>query len=137
VAPIVDWREMAGRYVAIHVRANLPGGAGEVDSRIVAHDRLFCERIDYRISDGGSGASAGSTKLDAKLDGTTLYTSNATEDQRPTFAYNATGDDLINTTAVHEVTEFRRGQKLSLDVVSFPTGGAPVWAEATFLCRVP
>lgn len=134
ISSITDWRTYAGRTVAIHMRGDMPGGLGEVDSRVVEHERLFIERITYRLSDHGGGAS-GQTKLDAELDGVTLYTDFATSDQRPVFAFDAA--DLIDGGGVHQVTELRRGQVLSLHVAEFPVGGTPVWAEVTFYCRVP
>lgn len=131
VTAVRDRRTFAGLSAVLHLKGELPGAPGEISSLLVQED-VVLERGVFRISDAGGGAS-GATVLDVLRNGTTLFTSQATDDQRPTWAFDAT--DLISDAGLHEVTELRRGDVISLVSAEHPTGGAPLWAEAYFECR--
>jgi hypothetical protein len=132
VTALRDRRTYADRPAMLHLRGELPGAPGELVSLLVEEDAMSIERIAFRVSSNGGG-SAGATKLDVKLNGTTLYTSSGTDDQRPSFAFNAA--TLTTDTGIHEVLDLRRGDVLSLVSVTHPTGGTPIWAEAYLVCR--
>jgi hypothetical protein len=139
ITSIVDLRTYADDLVVLHLRGTLPGSPGEVASLLVQHERLQIERLVYRISDNGGGAS-GQTKLDTKRApvgsaAATLYTSHATEDTRPTFPHDAS--TLTNDGSTHEECDLRRGDLLTLESLEHPTGGTPDWAEVYLLCRRP
>jgi hypothetical protein len=133
ISSITDLRTYAGETVVLHLKGDLPGSPGTIVDQLVEHERLFVEQLVYRLSDNGGGTS-GSTDLDVELDGTTLYTSNATEDLRPSFAYDAA--DLIDSDGVHEVTELRKGQVVELLSTAHPDV-VPTWAEVYIICRKP
>ena len=80
------------------------------------------------------GAS-GSTVFEVKKNGTTIYTSSGTDDQRPTFAFNAS--TLIHRSGIPEVLEFRRDDVVSFLTQTHPSGGTPASAECHLVFRVP
>lgn len=136
ITDIVDRRTYAGGEIVLHLKGVMPGSPGSVDSLIVAHELLYCEKVIYRLSDNGGGAS-GETQLDSELEGDTLYTDFAVDDQRPEFPFDAAGDDLVVSDRVHQVTRLRRGELLELLTLGYPAGSTPgdVVAEAWYVCR--
>lgn len=139
ITEVVDLRTYAGQTVVLHLRGDLPGSPGTIDTLVVAHEHLVVERVLYRLSDNGGGSS-GATQLDTTVTplggaAATLYTSHATEDHRPSWDFDAT--DLRNDDGIHEVSDLYRGDLLTLESLGHPTGGTPDWAEAYLLCRVP
>ncbi len=132
VTSVTDRRTYADDTVVLHLRGNLPGAPGEIVSALVEHEALALEHVVYRISDNGGGA-AGATILDLDARGATIYTGQATDDQRPTFGFNAAV--LTDDDGYHEVTELRRGDVVSLRMAAQPVGGTPAWAEAYLVCR--
>jgi hypothetical protein len=134
IIDLVDLRTFAADTVVLHLRGDLPSSPGEIASQLVAHDGLVLESILYRLADNGGG-SAGQTQLDLEVAGATVYTSFATDDQRPVWAFDAS--ELANGDRIHEVTELRSGALLRLISLEHPTGGTPAWAEAYLICRRP
>lgn len=136
ITTITDRRYYAGRTTRIDLFGMLPGGDdAEIDSAVVTEECFLEWPVRVKASDGGSGASAGETTFDVKVNGTTIYTDHATDDQRPTVAYDATGDDLLAVAGYHQVTRLHAGDVIALYVASHPTGGSPVRAKATFSVR--
>lgn len=133
VTAIVDRRRFAGRTFCLRLAGATPGSPGAVDDLQVEHDLLYVDEVVFRVSDNGGG-SAGTTKAEWFVDGTTAYTSKATDDQRPEIAYDAT--TLVTRTGVAEVRELRKGQLVRFDTVAHPTGGSPARVELTLVCRV-
>ncbi|HNU83847.1 MAG TPA: hypothetical protein PKO05_10485 [Thermoanaerobaculia bacterium] len=133
VTAIVDRRRYAGRTVCLRLAGATPGSPGAVDELQVEHDLLYVDEVVFRVSDNGGG-SAGQTAGEWFVDGTTAYTSKATDDQRPAIAYDAT--TLVHRTGVAEVRELRKGQLVRFDTVENPTGGDPARVELTLVCRV-
>jgi hypothetical protein len=99
-------------------------------------ERLFLETVAVRASDNGGGAS-GESKYDVQINGAAIYTSFATEDQRPVIPFDASTDELIDHDGFHEVTELRRGDLVSFHTVTDPTGGDPERVECHLVCRGP
>jgi hypothetical protein len=132
VTELVDLRTYAADTVVLHLRGTLPGVPGEIASQLVAHDGLILEEVLYRLADNGGGAS-GQTQLDLEVAGATVYTSNATDDQRPAWPFDA--GELVISGRIHEVTELRPRDALRLISLEHPAGGAPAWAEAYLICR--
>ncbi|MEL7059487.1 MAG: hypothetical protein AAGN46_05620 [Acidobacteriota bacterium] len=130
VTELVDLR----RPAAAPARLELAGAAqvGEVARLVVADTELQIDRVVAAI-DAASGGSAGQTQLDVRVDGATIYSSHATDDQRPAFDFDAV--DLADADSVPEVTIVRRGQVVTLHVLELPTGGAPTHVSATLLCH--
>ncbi len=123
VTSIVDKRQYAGQRDIIAITCDLSGGTGaDKGFAGVPFDRAYIEKILVVWSDNGGG-SADDTVIDINLDGTTIYTGQGTEDNRPTLAWNAT--DLETEHEYHEVTEIRMGSRLSVDLEEDPTGGTP------------
>lgn len=138
VTAIRDRRPYAGKTKELVLKGAYPTASlpAFVDDLVVEDERLFIEVVAVRASDGGGGAS-GQSKFDVQINGTTIYTSSGTDDQRPVIAYNATGDDLVHRTGIHELTELRRGDVVSFHTVEDPTGGDPDRVECHLICRVP
>lgn len=132
VTEIKDLRTYADDTVVLHLRGDLPGAPGEIVSALVEHEHLALERIVARLSDNGGGASD-ETVLDLKVNGATVYTSFAIDDQRPHFPFDAA--ELLDDDGFHEVTDLRRGDVVALSSAAHPTGGTPAWAEAYLICR--
>ena len=89
VTAIHDHRRYAGRTVCLRLAGATPGSPGTVDELQVEHDLLYVDEVVFRVSDNGGG-SAGQTAGEWFVDGTTAYTSKATDDQRPAIAFDAT-----------------------------------------------
>ncbi len=122
----------AGPRRALRLRGQPEAGPGQLDDLLIT-ESLQLEQIQARLSDAGGG-TAGQTVLDFQIDGTTVYTSHATEDHRPVFAFDA--GSLVHTTGIPELTQIPAGAVLSLHTAEHPTGGAaPAIAEITLLCR--
>jgi len=137
VTEMRDRRTYAGDQVLLRLRGDsIASPPQTLDILLAEHDELVLEDVVGRVSDNGGG-SAGQTVLDVHLDGTTIYTDSATEDLRPTIAWDATGAGLVHRGGVHQVTRIRRGQELSLVAVEYPDTDAspPAWAEVTLVCR--
>jgi len=132
VTELVDLRHFGPDTVVLHLRGDLPGSPGEIVTQLVGHDGLVIDQVLYRLSDNGGG-SAGQTQLDLEIDGATAYTSFATDDQRPAWAFDASSLEVGD--AIHEVTELRQGLVVRLLSIEHPTDGTPVWAEAYLVCR--
>lgn len=133
VVTLTDMRTYAGQTVTVRLRGTNPGSVGEVESQLIEHERLFLEQVVYRISD--NGGTSGQTKLQVKKNGTTIYTDHAVQDQRPTFAHDAA--TLTHSSAVHQVTEYRKGDVVSLETLEYPPDGTPAWSEAYLIFRKP
>ena len=135
VTAIVDRRTYAGRTVVLRLAGAIPGSPGLVDDLLVEHEELWIEEVTGRTSDNGGGAS-GQTKLDLEVNGSSLYPSAGTDDQRPVIAYNAS--TLVHRNGVPDGSRrLRRGDLLELSTVAHPTGGTPDRAELLIVCRVP
>jgi len=135
VTAIRDRRDYAGRSVVLVLKGATPGSPGLVDDLGVEHDRLFVEQIALRASDNGGG-SAGSTKGDLRVNGTSIFAGSGTDDQRPEVAYNAT--TLVDRDGIADGDrEIRKGDVLSFYTVAHPTGGNPARLEIHVVCRVP
>ncbi len=131
VTGLADLRPYAAAPVVLHLVGALPGSPGEVDSLMV-HQPLAIEQIVYRLSDNGGG-SAGQTVLELAIGVDTVYTSQATDDQRPAWPFDAAGE-LVAGDGIHELVTLRRGDILTLSSAEHPTGGTPAWAEAYLIC---
>ena len=119
VTGTTDLRQYAGQRDVIAITCDLSGGTGtDKGFAGVPFDRAYIEKILIAWEDNGGG-SAGSTVLDINLDGTTIYTGQATESQLPTLAWDAT--DLETEHEFHEVTEIRMGSRLTVDLDTQPT----------------
>jgi len=141
ITEIRDRRKYAGETVVLRLRGDLdaaPGPLiGELAEFVVAHEHLVMDiGAIYRASDNGGG-SAGLTKLDVLVNGVSIFTNSAVVDTRPSFDFDASAGELIIVSPLHEVTELRRYDVVSIVSVTHPTGGAPDWAEAYLTCRVP
>ena len=134
VIALQDRRIYASGTVVLHLRGPLPPTPGPIADAVILHDGLILEDVLYRLSDNGGGDS-GQTQLDLLLDGATLYTSNALDDHRPAWPYNAA--DLIQQGRIHEVTALHPGQRIELVSLDHPTNGTPAQADAYLLCRRP
>lgn len=135
VTAVRDRRQYAGKSKTIVLEGAITGGApAAIADVMIEDDRLFLEVVAVRIP--ANGGSSGNTVFEAKKNGTTIYTSSGTDDQRPTLAYNAAATD-VHRTGIPEVLEFRRGDILSFATASHPSGGAPTAAEGHFIFRVP
>lgn len=135
VTAVRDRRQYAGKSKVIVLEGAISGGAPAAIAEVmIEDDRLYLEVVAVRIP--ANGGSSGNTVFNAKKNGTTIYTSSGTDDQRPTLAYNATPTD-VHRSGIPEVTEFVRGDILSFHTASHPSGGAPTAAEGHFVFRVP
>jgi hypothetical protein len=126
VTDLVDLRTWAQPLVVLTLEGQLAGGLGLVAETRV-WEEMAIEQVVAEVSDNG-GASSGDTVLGIDVAGVTIYTSQATDDQRPRFAHDAT--ELLFDAGVHEVVALHRG-----DVVTEPTGGTPASARVHLLCR--
>lgn len=135
VTAIRDRRQYAGKSKTIVLEGAITGGApAAIADLMIEDDRLFLEVVSVRIPTNGGGAS-GSTVFEIKKNGTTIYTSSGTDDQRPTFAFNAS--TLIHRSGIPEVLEFRRDDVVSFLTQTHPSGGTPASAECHLVFRVP
>lgn len=130
VTELRDLRTYTRGPVVLQLTGELPGAPGEIASLLV-HQALEVEAIVCRLSDNGGGGS-GQTVLDLEISGVTVYTSQATDDQRPAWAFDAT--ELVDDDGIHELTQFRRGDLVTLKSSEHPTGGTPARAEAWLIC---
>ena len=130
-----DRRQYVGKSKVIVLEGAISGGApAAIADVMIEDDRLFLEVVSVRIPTNGGGAS-GSTVFEVKKNGTTIYTSSGTDDQRPTFAFNAS--TLIHRSGIPEVLEFRRDDVVSFLTQTHPSGGTPASAECHLVFRVP
>ena len=135
VTAVRDRRSYCGKSKELLLKGAISGGApAAITDVMIEDDRLFLEIVAVRIT--ANGGSSGNTVFDLKKNGTTIYTSSGTDDQRPTLAYNAAATD-VHRSGIHEVVEFRRGDVLSFGTASHPSGGAPTAAECHCIFRVP
>lgn len=135
VTAIRDRRQYAGKSKTIVLEGAITGGApAAIADLMIEDDRLFLEVVAVRIPTNGGGAS-GSTVFEVKKNGTTIYTGSATDDQRATFAFNAT--ELVHRSGIPEVLDFRRGDIVSFLTATHPSGGTPASAECHLVFRVP
>lgn len=134
VTAIRDRRTYAGRAIDLALKGALPGSPGQIDDLVVETERLWIDEIACRISDNGGGSS-GSTIFEVKVNGTTIFTGSATEDWRPTFAFDAA--TLAGRGYFAEVRELRRGDVVSFHSAAHPTGGTPARGELHLICRMP
>ena len=134
VIDLQDRRTYASDTVVLHLRGPLPPTPGPIADTLILQDGLILEDILYRLSDSGGGDS-GQTQLDLLLDGATLYISNAIDDHRPAWPYDAA--DLLQQGRIHEVTALHPGQWIELVSIEHPTNGTPAQADAYLLCRRP
>jgi hypothetical protein len=132
VVELRDLRTYTRSPVVLCLRGSLPAAPGEIASQLV-HEALAVEAIVYRLSDNGGGAS-GRTVLDLEISGATVYSSQATDDQRPAWPFDAAGAELVDNDGIHELVELGRGDVLTLLSVEHPVGGTPAWAEAYLIC---
>ncbi len=137
VTALRDRRRYAGRTVILSPRSAPPGAAPVlVDDLMVGHERLVLEAVTLRASDNGGG-SAGETVADLELNGATVFVDQATEDLRPSVAFDAGATELQHTSPAHQLTELRRGDVLTFVLADEPTGGTPARVELSLLCREP
>ncbi len=132
VIDLQDRRTYAAETVVLHLRGPLPPTPGPIADAVILHDGLILEDVLYRLSDNGGGDS-GQTQVDLLLNGATLYTSNAIDDHRPAWPYDAA--DLLQQGRIHEVTALHPGQRIELVSLDHPTNGTPAQADAYLLCR--
>jgi hypothetical protein len=135
ITVIEDRRVYAGDTVQLDLAGDLPGSVGLIARKLVGHEHLVLESVIYWLSD--NGGTSGQTQLDLEVNGSTVYTSFATEDWRPTFAHDATGDALQIDWPIHESTILRRGDLIELSSIEDPPDGVPVSAMAVLICRKP
>ncbi len=132
VTEIRDRRTYLGGEVVI----TLSGAAGAapllVEDLLFEHELLFLEAITFRLSDH-AGATASETVADLEVDGTTIFTDQATEDLRPRIAWDAA--DLVDRAAIPQVTELRPGLLLAFHLDQVATDAAPARAELQLICR--
>lgn len=131
VTALTNRRTYADDTVVLVLKGATPGSPGAVDSLLVAHEKLFIEDVVLRIS-GTSGAS-GETKGELFINGTTAYTSKATEDHRPRVAFDASV--LYDGGRYPEVLALQYGDLLRFDTTSHPSGGSPASVEMLVICR--
>lgn len=134
ILEVRDRRTYAGRSIDLALAGPLPGSAGFIADLMVETEELWIDEIACRISDNGGG-SAGATVFDIQVNGVTIFTGFATEDWRPTFAFDATA--LAGRGYFAEVRRLRRGDVVSFHSALHPTGGTPARAEAHLICRMP
>lgn len=135
VTAVRDRRQYAGKSKTIVLEGAITGGApAAIADLMIEDDRLFLEVVSVRIPTNGGGAS-GSTVFEVKKNGTTIYTSSGSDDQRATFAFNAS--TLIHRSGIPEVLEFRRDDVVSFATATHPVGGTPASAECHLTFRVP
>lgn len=135
VTAIRDRRSYAGKSTTLVLSGAISGGApAAIADRMIEDERLFLEIVSVRIPTNGGGAS-GSTVFEVKKNGTTIYTGSGTDDQRATFAFNAS--TLVHRSGIPEVLEFRRGDIVSFLTHAHPVGGTPASAECHLVFRVP
>ncbi|OQC41406.1 MAG: hypothetical protein BWX64_00934 [Acidobacteria bacterium ADurb.Bin051] len=132
VTAIHDHRRYAGRTVCLRLAGAAPVSPGFVADLQVEHPLLYVDEVVFRVSDNGSGSS-GSTVGEWFVDGVTAYTSQATDDQRPEIAHDATV--LATREGVAELRELRRGQVVSFETAAYPSGGKPERVELILVCR--
>jgi len=133
---IVDRRVYAGETVELRLRGAIPGSPGAIDDLMVGHEHLVIDRMLFRVPTNGAGSS-GETKFDVLINGTTAFTSFATEDWRPTVAFDAASGDLFVAWAIHEVCDLYQGDTVEFANVDEPVGGTPASAECILVCRKP
>lgn len=133
VTAIEDRRLYAGRSVMLALSGPTPAAAAMLDDLMVEHPDLDIEEVAFRISD--MAGTAGATQVDLKKNGTTIFSSFATEDQRPSIAFDE--PILQIRTAIPEVTRLQRGDVLSAWMVAVPTTASPAKCEVVVTCRIP
>ena len=135
-------RFIGGAPLALHFRwdSTLAGGQQEFAVLYVPQGaRLRPLRgVAVALDDQGSGTSSGATTFDFNYSyqggsWTTLYTSQGSEDRRPSIAYDAT--DCTDSDSQPEVVTFKGGiYRFRADVDAIPSGGtAPSGASAVLM----
>lgn len=131
ITSVLDRRAYVGRHRSIILGGELPGSPGIIDAQLV-EERLFIEFVALIVNDSGT---SGETKVNIDLNGATIFTSFATEDQRPTVV---NGDpDLRDDAAIPEVLELKYGDLLELETISHASSPVPDFLRCALLCRVP
>lgn len=130
ITSVTDKRDWSDRVVDLRPLRFLgvPHAASGLDY-VQAPCELWLGEVALMLGQLGAGATSGNFKvaltlIDEGADitgaGTTIYTSFATDDQRPKIPFNATS--LIARNTDHEVTSIKKGQWIRLDIVEIPAG---------------
>lgn len=122
----------AGRVFHLVLRGTIPGTPGTIDQLTFPFERGFVDALVVAVSDNGGGAS-GATTFDVQKNGTSIFPSSGTEDNRPSIAFDAT--DLTDSDAIPETLELRKGDRILFENVAEPSGGTPASAELHLLVR--
>ncbi len=129
IVAVRDCRRYATPSRILTLDGELPALPGEIGRLTVLDDRLSLERLVVDVPDLGGG-TAGETVFDVIVNGTSIYASSNTDDQRPRVAAGAAGEPATVTGGVAEQLELHRG-----DIVQFVTvehaDAAPPWARAS------
>ncbi|HVS03071.1 MAG TPA: hypothetical protein VMT16_09895 [Thermoanaerobaculia bacterium] len=135
-ADIEDLRTYLGKTEILRIGGPLPTNVGDPlgDDLVVEHLELHWELTAFRVADNGGG-TAGATAVDILVNGVTAYPNSATEDNRPSVAFDAAA--LVDRDSVHATTILRRGDVVSAQLAARPTGGDPARVEILLVCRVP
>lgn len=135
VTEIRDRRTYAGRTRLLELWGATPGSPGAVAGFVVVADaRLYLDELHLFASDNGGGSS-GATKVDVFVNGSSIFPSSGTDDQRPAIPYDAT--ELFARAGVFEVFDLRRGDVVTFATVEHPSGGSPASLGIALLCRMP
>lgn len=135
VLEVRDRRTYAGRTRLLELWGATPGSPGAVSGFIVVADaRLYLDELHLIASDNGGGSS-GQTKIDVLVNGSSIFPSSGTDDQRPAIAYDAT--ELFARAGVFEAFDLRRGDVVTFATVEHPVGGSPASIGIALLCRMP
>ncbi len=132
---VTSYRDLRPLDRALHLRLFGPTPAalgGKLPGLLVEHGELGWEGTVLRLSDT-TAQTGGQTQVDIKVNGVTAYTSNATTDLRPAVPFDAA--NLVDRTAVHELTRLRRGDLVEVEVSELPTGASPAELEVILICR--
>jgi len=86
ITELEDLRAFAASAAALVLQGAIPGSPGEIAS-VYLPSPVYLDDVVCSISDIGGGTD-GVTTFDLELDAVTLYTSSATDDQRPSFPFD-------------------------------------------------
>ena len=132
VVEIRDRRRWAGRSRHLVLAGDVPAAPGEIARTWIASD-LWIDRVQLAAS--AAGGTSGEAVFDVQINGATLYPSADLpdgDDQRPRVPFEAAGPDLVHRHGIPELCRLRRGDVVTLHLVSAAVGGGPAWVE----CRV-
>lgn len=121
------------RHVAVLSEESAGEAVAPLDDWIILYDELGAEleAVELNLSDTDGLWTAGAIKVDvltvgpgeALAAGTTIFTDSATDDRRPSIAFDATV--LRSITRLHQVRRFPGGTRFMVRIVETVTASAP------------